>query len=225
MSATFWIAFWWSAFVGTHMVLSSFSMRQRLIARLGEKTFLGLYALIAFATFIPLVSVYLDHRHAGGLIWNLVVFPGVRHLAMLLAVAGIAMVVAAVLQPSPALVGMKGAPVTRGLTRITRHPLFMGIALWACSHLLLNGYATDVLFFGGLLFFSLIGARHQDDRKRVTDRDRLGTFFAETSFWPFAAILAGRNRIVWGELPWLALAIGAAAAVGIYALHPWMFAR
>lgn len=220
MSATFWIAFWWSAFVGTHMVLSSLPMRQRLIARLGEKTFLGLYSLIAFATFIPLVSVYLDHRHAGGLIWNLVAVPGMRHLAMLLAVLGIALVVAAVLKPSPALVGMKGAPVTRGLTRITRHPLFMGIALWAFSHLLLNGHATDVLFFGGLLFFSLIGARHQDERKRVIDRERLGPFFAETSFWPFASILAGRDRIVWSELPWIPLAIGAAVAIGIYALHP-----
>lgn len=207
------------------MVLSALPVRQRLIAALGEKPFLGLYSLIAFATFIPLVSVYLDHRHAGGLLWNLAVFPGVRHLAMLLAVAGIAMVAAAVLQPSPALVGMKGAPVTRGLIRITRHPLFMGITLWAFSHLLLNGYATDVLFFGGLLFFSLIGARHQDERKRVTDRERLGPFFADTSFWPFGAILAGRNRVVWRELPWLALAIGAAAAVGIYALHPWMLAR
>ena len=225
MSASFWIAFWWSVFVGAHMVLSSLPVRQRLVAALGEKAFLGLYSLIAFATFILLVSVYLDHRHAGGLLWNLVVFPGVRHLAMLLAVAGIAMVVAAVIQPSPALVGMKGAPVTRGLTRITRHPLFMGIALWAFSHLLLNGHATDALFFGGLLFFSLIGARHQDERKRVTDRERLGPFFAKTSFWPFGAILAGRNRIDWRELPWLALAIGAAAAVGIYALHPWMLAR
>ncbi|OGA25084.1 MAG: hypothetical protein A3I02_11540 [Betaproteobacteria bacterium RIFCSPLOWO2_02_FULL_67_26] len=223
MSASFWIAFWWSAFVGTHIVLSALPVRQRLVAALGEKTFLGLYSLIALATFVPLVSVYLDHRHAGGLLWYLVAAQGVRHLAMLLAVLGIALVVAAVLQPSPALVGMKGAPVTRGLVRITRHPLFMGIALWAGAHLLLNGYATDVLFFGGLLFFSLIGARHQDDRKRVTDRERLGPFFAETSFWPFVAILAGRNTLVWRELPWLALVIGAAAAVGIYALHPWMF--
>jgi uncharacterized membrane protein len=128
-----------------------------------------------------------------------------------------------VIRPSPVLVGMKGAPGSRGLTRITRHPLFMGIALWGCSHLLLNGYATDVLFFGGLLIFSLLGAWHQDVRKRVTDRERLGPFFAETSFWPFAAILAGRNRLLWSELPWVGLAIGAAAAIGIYALHPWMF--
>jgi hypothetical protein len=30
--------------------------------------------------------------------------------------------------------------------------------------------------------------------------------------------------MIWQELPWLALAIGAAVAVGIYMLHPWAFA-
>jgi uncharacterized membrane protein len=75
-----------------------------------------------------------------------------------------------------------------------------------------------------LLAFSLAGAAHQDARKRATEEGRLGQFFAETSFWPFGAILAGRNRLNLRELPWIALGIGAAAAVGIYALHPWAFA-
>jgi len=224
MSATFWIAFWWATFAGTHVVLSSLGVRTRLIARLGDKAFLGLYSLLAFATFIPLVWVYLGNRHAGGLAWNLAAVPGVRLLAMLLAVLGIAMIVAGVLQPSPVLAGMKQAGGARGLTRITRHPLFMGISLWALSHLLLNGFVTDVLFFGGLLAFSLAGAAHQDARKRAIEQERLGQFFAESSFWPFTAVIAGRNRVIWRELPWVALAIGAGAAAGIYALHPWAFA-
>lgn len=223
MSATVWIAFWLALFAGTHWVLSSLAVRRRLVSRTGDKVFFGLYSLIAFATFIPLVLVYLNNRHAGGLLWNLVAVPGVRHLAMLLAVVGIALIVGGVLQPSPALAGITTAATSRGLTRITRHPLFTGIALWAFSHLLLNGYLTDVVFFGGLLVFSLAGAAHQDARKRVTERERLGPFLAETSFWPFGAILAGRNRIVWREIHWLGLAIGAIAAVGIYALHPMLF--
>lgn len=224
MGAAFWIVFWWAMFAGTHMVLSSPPVRGKLIARLGEKTFRGLYSLIAFATFIPLVWVYFGNRHAGGVVWSLAAAPGVRPLAMLLAVLGIAMIVGGVLHPSPALVGIKQAWGARGLTRITRHPLFMGIALWALSHLLLNGFVTDVLFFGGVLAFSLAGAAHQDARKRATEEERLGQFLAESSYWPFAAVIAGRNRVIWRELPWIALAIGAGAAVGIYALHPWAFA-
>ena len=224
MSAAYWIAFWWGMFAGTHLVLSSLPVRGQLIARLGEKGFVGLYSLIAFATFIPLVWVYFGNRHAGGVIWNLAAAPGVRPLAAALAVLAIALIVGGVLHPSPALVGMKQAWGARGLTRITRHPLFMGFALWALSHLLLNGFLTDVLFFGGMVAFSLAGAAHQDARKRALEEERLGQFFAESSFWPFGAIIAGRNRIVWRELPWIALAIGAAAAIGIYALHPWAFA-
>jgi uncharacterized membrane protein len=223
MSGTFWIAFWWVAFAGSHMALSSLRVRTRLIAGLGEKAFVVLYSLIAFATFIPLVWVYLGSRHAGGQVWNLVAVPGVRSLAILLAVLGIAMIAGGVLQPSPALAGMRQSGGARGLTRITRHPLSMGIALWALSHLLLNGFVTDVLFFGGLLAFSLAGAAHQDARKRVLEQERLGQFFAESSFWPFGAVIAGRNRVIWRELPWVALTIGAGAAVGVYALHPWAF--
>ena len=224
MSAAFWIAFWWGMFAGTHMVLSSLPVRGALVSRLGEKAFLGLYSLVAFATFIPLVWVYLDNRHGGGVVWDLAAVPGVRPLAMALAVLGFAVIAGAYRNPSPAFVGIKKAWGARGLTRITRHPLFMGIALWALSHLLLNGFVTDILFFGGMLAFSLAGAAHQDARKRATENERLGQFFAESSFWPFAAIIAGRNRLIWRELPWFALTIGAAAAVGIYALHPWAFA-
>ena len=224
MSAAYWIAFWWGMFAGTHLVLSSLPLRGQLIARLGEKGFVRLYSLIAFATFIPLVWVYFGNRHAGGVIWNLAAAPGVRPLGAALAVLAIALIVGGVLHPSPALVGMKQAWGARGLTRITRHPLFMGFALWALSHLLLNGFLTDVLFFGGMLAFSLAGAAHQDARKRAIEEERLGQFFAETSYWPFGAIIAGRNRIIWRELPWIALAVGAAAAIGIYALHPWAFA-
>ena len=224
MSAVFWIAFWWGMFAGSHLVLSSLPLRTRLIARLGEKAFLGLYSLIAFATLIPLVWVYLGNRHAGGLVWNLAAVPGVRLLSMLLAVLGIAMIVAGVLHPSPALVGIKQGWGARGLTRITRHPLFMGIALWAISHLLVSGFMTDLLFFGGMVAFSLAGAAHQDARKRATEEERLGQFLVESSFWPFGAVIAGRNRVIWSELPWVALAIGAGAAVGLYALHPWAFA-
>lgn len=224
MSAAYWIVFWWLVFAGSHMVLSSLPLRGQLIARLGEKGFVGLYSLIAFATFIPLVWVYFGNRHAGGVIWNLAAAPGVRPLAAALAVLAIALIVGGVLHPSPALVGMKQSWGARGLTRITRHPVFMGFALWALSHLLLNGFLTDILFFGGMLAFSLAGAAHQDARKRATEEKRLGQFFAESSYWPFGAIIAGRNRIIWRELPWIALAVGAAAAIGIYALHPWAFA-
>jgi len=111
----------------------------------------------------------------------------------------------------------------RGVVRITRHALFMGIAVWAVGHVIVNGWLSDVLFFGGFAVFSVVGAAHQDARKRVTDHERLRAFFAETSMLPFAAIVGGRTEFVAAEIPVLGVAVGAAAAVGLYLAHPWLF--
>ena len=81
----------------------------------------------------------------------------------------------------------------------------------------------DVIFFGGFALFSLVGCAHQDARKRATRGAELAAYFAETSLLPFGAILAGRNRLVLAELPWLGLAVGATIATTLYLLHPYMF--
>ena len=91
--------------------------------------------------------------------------------------------------------------------------------LWAIAHLLVNGWANDVAFFGGFLVFSLLGTAHQDARKRALDDGSLREFFAESSQVPFAAILAGRTRLVLGEISWIGAALGLAAAVGLFFLH------
>lgn len=223
MSAVLWIAALWVAFAGTHMLLSSAALRPQLVGRLGEKAYLGLYTLVALLTFVPLAWVYFTNRHAGGVVWDIAAMGGARPLAILFAASGIALAVAAMFQPSPAVVGGFGGTRARGLTRVTRHPLFTGIALWSAGHLLVNGFAADVVFFGGMLAFSMLGAAHQDARKRAGENGGLEAFFEETSFTPFAAIVSGRNRLVWSELPWAGLAIGIAVAVAILLLHPWMF--
>ena len=48
-----------------YMGLSSLPIRGRLVARLGEGAFLGLYSVIALAIFIPLVRTFFAHKHAG----------------------------------------------------------------------------------------------------------------------------------------------------------------
>ncbi len=224
MQAWLKILLLWIAFGGSHILLSSIKLRSGLIARLGEKGFQGLYALVSLVTFIPLVWVYAVNRNMDGLLWNLASIPGFRHAIMLIAVLGLTFACASFFQPSPALMGAPKTEGARGLIRITRHPLFMPLALWALAHALINGFLTDVLFFGGFFLFSLIGCAHQDARKRVTDK-HLEPLFAETSLIPFAAILSGRNRLVLSELPWLGLGLGLIISVVIYLLHPWLFHR
>lgn len=221
MSAAFWILFWWMAFAATHTVLSSLTLRPRFIARLGLRGFQVLYSLVAFATFVPLAWSYSTNKHSGSLLWNLTGIPGIRALSIALSALAVVLLILAFVQPSPTGLA-PGVPLrARGITRVTRHALFMAIALWGLAHLILNGFLGDVLFFGGFIVYGLYGSYHQDLRKR-TDAE-LSAFYAETSLLPFAAIVAGRNRLVLSELPIAGVAAGIVVAVLLYTYHERLF--
>lgn len=216
------IVAWWLAFAGAHLVLSSQKLRPILVAKLGQGPFLGVYSLVALATFFPLVGTYLAHIHGGTVLWDLSSVPGVAVVTQVVSLVSFSVVAGSFFQPSPAMVPGAGARVY-GLLRITRHPMFMPIGAWGASHLLVNGYSADVAFFGGMVLFAVIGCAHQDARKRVEGGATLEPFFAETSLLPFGAIVAGRTSLVWSELPWPGMGLGAAFALVFYLAHPLMF--
>lgn len=216
------ILLWWAAFTLTHTIPSSTRLRPRLIRRLGTNGFLGLYSLLALATFVPVVVIYFGHRHSGALLWNLRTVALVDWGAWALSWAAWTLAIAALVQPSPVSLGGAGSVHAKGITRITRHGLFVGLGLWALAHLALNGAASDVAFFGGFAVFAVVGTLHQDARKRATAPE-LRTLYRETSVVPFAAIIDGRTPLVASELSWFTLAAACVAAYGLYALHPWLF--
>ncbi|MFN2377390.1 MAG: NnrU family protein [Candidatus Binatia bacterium] len=217
------ILFWTAAFAASHIGLSSLSVRARLVAALGLPVYLGLYSLVAFATFVPLVMAWLGGIHGGGMLWNLRGVPGVHTAGLLVSWLAFTMALAALVQPSPASIGPRTRTRAYGLTRITRHPLFINIGIWGLAHVVLNGFLHDVLFFGGVFLVGLLGCLHQDSRKRVTEKGTLDEFFAETSVVPFAAILGGRGKLVLSELPWAGIAVGGVASWAIYHFHLQLF--
>ncbi len=219
MSPTAQVLFWWLAFAGTHLVLSSLPVRQQLVARFGEQPFRGLYSLLAFATFVPLVWTYFHYKHAGPLLWAMPVTPVLRWA--IYAVMGLAVVlmVASLAQPSPAAV-MPGATEPKGVLRVTRHPLMMAFALFGLAHLLPNGFATDVVFFGGFVVFPLLGAWHQDQRKLALDPGGYRAFHAATPFLPFT----GRDSVAGlREMSPVVIGIGVAATVLLRYFHTAWF--
>lgn len=216
------VLFWWLAFGGTHLLLSSAPARTRLIARAGGNGFRGIYSLVALATFAPLVVTYWLHRGEGPVVWTLGALPAVHAFAVALSGLGIAVLVMSFFQPSAT--GMAAAEKrARGLSRITRHPLLTGFALWGIAHALRLGTLPDVIFFGGFAAYGLAGAVHQDARHRR--ESELDAFYRETSLLPFVAIAQGRTRLAASELPWLGAAIGIAASAVLYWLHPALFSR
>jgi uncharacterized membrane protein len=217
------IALWWLAFAATHITLSSAPLRPRLAALLGERGFAGLYSIVAFLTFGPLIVTYWTHRHQGPALWNLATVPGMHTVAFCLGLSAFALLVASFVQPSPTGMDPRAATTPHGVNRITRHPMLMSFVLWAAAHLLMNGFATDVAFFGGMAIYSFIGALHQDSRKRKGRADELAEFYTSTSILPFAAILTRRGSLVSDELPWGGFVAGAVVGYLIYWLHPILF--
>lgn len=222
MGATGIIAALWLAFAASHMGLSSQRLRPRLVARLGESGFLGFYSLVAFATFVPLVWFYWESRHAGALLWTLAPGPLLRWA--LYAGMGVAwvLVVVSLVQPSPVLVGASGDTRVRGAHLLTRHPLFMGLALFGALHLALMPavFAADGVFFAGFTLFSVVGAWHQDRRKLVTAGESFRAWHAATPFLPFTGCETLRGL---RELPPLGVLAGVLLTLTLRWLHGPLF--
>lgn len=190
-----------AAFVASHLGLSAAPLRTWLVARLGETGFQILYGLVALLALGTLIAAYGQASHQVYL-WP--PGPGVRHLPLLVMPLALFLLVGGVLIPNPSATGMTDAldrpEPARGVLRITRHPVMWGVGLWAAVHLVANGDLASLLFFGGFLLTALGGAWHLDRRLAATEGERWRCFVAVTSFAPFAAILAGRQRWVWTEL-------------------------
>lgn len=209
----------WVAFLGSHISLSSQRLRPRLIESLGdEQRFLGLYSLIALALFIPLAWIYGTHKHAGAYLWYGSTMAWTRPVVYVGMALALTLVVGGNLNPSPASMA-KGSGEIRGVLRITRHPLFMGVALFGLLHLLVaRVHAADFAFFGGLPLVGLIGCWHQDQRKLATEGEDFRKFYEETSFLPF-----GRGGLAGLIDPPLAVVVGIAATILLRFFHGPLF--
>lgn len=175
----------WIAFALSHMGLSSLRLRPRMIELMGERGFQAVYSIIALAIFVPMMMLYFGSPHSGPHLWYLGYSDGMRFVMYALMAVALALVVGGVATPGPAsLVPGKAEGV--GLFRITRHPLFMGIAIFGLAHLLTaNVNAAELAFFGGFVAFSLLGSWHQDQRKLETLGDEYRQFCEATPFLPF----------------------------------------
>src|SRR5262249_11007739 len=128
MSPLSTIVLLWLGFAGSHLLLSSGPVRRRLIAHLGEQPFRGLYSLVAFAFFIPLVLTYFTHKHGGPVLWMLPHGPALIATVYVLMGFAFVLIAAGLMQPSPAFV-VPGDATPPPLPPITPHPLMPRLAL------------------------------------------------------------------------------------------------
>ena len=212
-------------FVGTHLGISSTSLRTRIVGAVGERGYLVLYSLVAFATLSYLIWLY-NALPRYDYFWmpspeRYMVAKVLMPLAMILALGGF-------LVKNPTLVGAErllaaggGTDLARGVTRITRHPFQWGVLIWSIAHLVANGDANSVVFFSAFAVLAALGTVAMDRKKAASLGEGWAAYAQSTSNIPFAAIFSGRNRLVLAEL-WLPVLLGLAGYAALAWGHEWV---
>ncbi|QNQ09698.1 NnrU family protein [Sphingomonas alpina] len=182
-----------AAFVGTHFLLSH-PLRRPIVARIGEGPFLGLYALVAAVTLGLLAFAYRAVGAEAALwpvgdgLWLVV--------TLVMLIASVLLLGSLIGNPALPNPGTPGdAPgEARGVFSITRHPMMWAFALWGASHIAVFPLPSNIILSGAVIVLALVGAALQDRKKEALQPERWRAWEAKTSYWPFAAIAAGRAR-------------------------------
>jgi uncharacterized membrane protein len=212
----------WLLFAATHIAFSSLTLRPRLVGVLGNVGFQAAYSLIALATFVPMVTIYFQNKHAGAMFWSIGATPPVEALVTVVMTLALVILVAGFFAPNPSMMGPKekGPILVTGVNYVTRHSMFMAVGLFGLVHLIPNGFASDIAFFAGFPIFAVIGCMHQDARKLVTDEKGYTDFHAATPLIPFT----GKNTLQGlREIPPLGYALGIGIAAALRFFHPQLF--
>ena len=214
-----WLAVATAFFVGIHPAVSGSPLRGIVVRAVGEAAFQAAFALLSIGGLAWMVLAYAAAPFeplwaAPGLAWvPAVVMP----FAAILVVLGIT-------SANPTSAGQAGAleraDPARGVTRITRHPFLMGVALWAAAHVAANGDVASLIFFGGFLALAVFGPGDIDAKLRARRPEAWRRLARATSVVPFAAILRGRNTFEPAELGWWRIALGLAVYAALWWLHP-----
>ncbi|MBE7367541.1 NnrU family protein [Ramlibacter pallidus] len=141
-------------FLGMHSTrIVADGWRTSTMERFGEREYKLLYSLLSIAGFALIVWGYGLARQNPVVLWN----PppvGVRHAVSLLTLVAFVLVVAAYVPGNH-------------LKAKLRHPMILGVKLWAFSHLVVNNTLADLLLFGSFLVWAVLDFRSSRKRDRT----------------------------------------------------------
>lgn len=159
-------------FLGPHVFVTRRDARARLIARIGEGPYKIGFSVISAIGLVLIGYGFARYRADA---WTNIWYPPVwtRHLALLLNWFAMVCVVAAY--------------IPGNLKRVLKHPMLVGVKLWALAHLLANGDLGSIILFGSILAWAVF------DRISLKRRTNSGGPPIPVGGWPrdVAAIVVG----------------------------------
>ncbi len=140
-----------AVFIGTHSFTTLRDARARLITRVGPGTYKLLYSALSLIGLV-LISIGFARYRSG--LWIEVWSPPAwtRHVGHVLVWA--------------AFICIAATYVPGNIKRVLKHPMLVGIKLWAFAHLMANGDLGSIILFGSILAWAVydrITLKHRSD--------------------------------------------------------------
>jgi uncharacterized membrane protein len=204
--------------ISVHVGISGTRLRDRLVRRIGERPFRGLFSLLSIATLLLLIGAWT-------FMWTTPLWFApmwLRWILVFVMLPAFVLFVASLTQPNQTMIGATGGP-PRGIHRVTRHPMLWSFALWAAVHIIGAGDSGAFVFFGAFLVTALAGMPSIDAKLARRDPAAWQALSAVTSIVPFAAIAQGRNRFVLREIGVLPPLIGVVVWAMVLHFHASLF--
>jgi len=127
-------------FIAPHVFVTRRDARAGAIARLGEWPYKGLFSLISIIGVVLIGWGFARYRASDYIpVWSPPDWT--RHVAVALM--------------WPAIVFFVAAYIPGNIKRTLKHPMLVGVKLWAFAHLLANGDLGSIILFGGILAWAV----------------------------------------------------------------------
>ena len=127
-------------FLAPHVLTACRAARQRIIDRIGEGPYKGVYSLVSLIGVLLITWGFASYRATG---WIDVWYPPpwTRHVTAALV--------------WPAMICIVAAYSPGRIKTTLKHPMLVGVKLWALAHLISNGDLGSILLFGGILAWAV----------------------------------------------------------------------
>lgn len=128
-------------FLGIHSIsIFAQGARDAMLSKLGEGPWKGVYSIVSIIGLVLIVNGYAAARMEPTVLY---VPPGwLRHVAFLLLLFVFPLVLA--------------THFPGRIKATLKHPMIIGVKIWAVAHLLANGNVADVMLFGSFLAWAVV---------------------------------------------------------------------
>jgi uncharacterized membrane protein len=169
-------------FLGVHSVrIVADDWRSQTIQRIGPLPWKALYSVASLVGFLLIVWGFGQARMQPMQLWSPPV--GMRHAASLLTLLAFVLLAAAYVPGN-------------GIKARVKHPMVLGVKVWALAHLLANGNLAHVLLFGAFLVWAVL------DFSSARRRDR-----AAGTVYPAGRPMATVLTVIGGAVAWAVFAM------------------